>query len=61
MKYEIAEDVSGSFVGNGGRVTYDFKAGVHEASDLDPEVLALLVENGSAVKVRKTTPENGEK
>ena len=58
--YEIVTDASGSFVAGNTRHTYDLKAGVYDAGEIDAAVLERLVELGTARKAVKAKPENGE-
>ncbi len=48
-QYEVAEAVRGSFGGAHGRVRYEIEAGVVSETDIDPEVLAVLLATGKAV------------
>jgi hypothetical protein len=52
-RFEIREHVSGSFIGASGRVRYEVDAGVISRDDIDPEVLAVLLASGLAVKAAK--------
>lgn len=54
-KIKIVAHVSGSFTGQSGRIRYNIKPGVVRESDVDPEVLAVLIATGAAVRVRSST------
>ena len=59
-KYEVAEAVRGSFIGQLGRVRYDVEPGVVSEADVDPEVLEVLIASGAAARVKAEKPAESE-